>query len=161
MVTIFGDGQEMDQALAAVFDSYGSSTHVVTANTGWLATSDLVVARLDTQAGAGALRDLAQQDVRSSRIVCTCQDPGSDATVDDLAAVCSQCGEKHDVTLLWHPPFVATQLAEGADQPPGQTAIGILATELAEMIAREISVFTGPHFDQHSVTVSKDGKTTL
>ena len=159
MVTIFGDGQEMDRALAAVFDTYGSSTHVVTTNTGWLATSDLVVARLDTPAGAWALRDLVQQDVRSSRVVCTCQDPGSDATVDDLAAVCSQCGEKHHVTLLWHPP-VTPPLADGADQSPGQTRIGVLATELAETIAREISVVGGPQFDQRSVTVSKYGETS-
>lgn len=160
MVTIFGDGQEMDRALAAVFDRYGSSTHIVTTNTGWLATSDLVVARLDTPAGAVALRDLAQQDVHSSRIVCTCQAPGSDARAEDLAAVCAQCGEQHHVTLLWHPP-VATSLADGGDHPLGQNGNAVLATELAEVVAREISVFIGPQFDQHSVTVNEDGETTF
>ncbi|MDQ3155248.1 MAG: hypothetical protein M3Q98_00750 [Actinomycetota bacterium] len=161
MVTIFGDGQEMDRALAAVFDSHGSSTHLVTTATGWLTSSDLVVARLDTQAGVEALRDLAQQDVRSSRIVCTCQEPESVAAVEDLAAVCSQCGEQHHVTLLWHPPIETPSVDhDGAEEFPGGTGHPLLAADLAEVVARELSVFIGPQFDQHSVSVNEDGETT-
>jgi hypothetical protein len=149
----------MDHALAAVFDRHGSRTHVVTTPTGWLSTSDLVVARLDTPAGVVALRDLAHQESRSVRIVCTCQDPGSVATAEDLAAVCSQCGDRHHVTLLWHPPVAATSTDSRGHEKPA-TRQEVLATELAELVAREISVYVGPQFDQHSVSVNEDGEAT-
>lgn len=159
MVTIFGDGQELDGALAAVFDRYGSRTHVVTTPTGWLRTSDLVVARLDTPAGVVALRDLAHQEARSARIVCTCQDPGSVAAAEDLALLCSQCGDRHHVTLLWHPPVAASSTdSRGQEKPATHTGQQVPATDLAELVAHEISVFVGPQFDQRSVSINEDGE---
>ncbi|MGZ5368191.1 hypothetical protein [Aeromicrobium sp.] len=161
MVTIFGDGQEMDSALAAVFDRYGSRSHVVTTPTGWLRTSDLVVARLDTPAGVVALRDLANQETRSARIVCICQDPGSVATAEDLAMLCSQCGDRHHVTLLWHPPVAASSAeSHGQEKPATHSGQEVLATDLAELVVHEISVFVGPQFDQRSVSIDENGEPT-
>jgi hypothetical protein len=154
MVTIFGDGQEMDQALAAIFARFGSRIHIVTTPTGWVQSSDLVVARLDTQAGDVAIRDLAEKDAESSRIICTCVEPGSAETAQRLAAVCAKCGERHHVTLLWHPPLAESfNDCRDEEQSVSEAGDGVRATELAEIIKQEASAFAGPAFDQHAVRI--------
>jgi hypothetical protein len=150
MVTIFGDGEEIDHALAAAFVKKGSRTHIVTIATGWLESSDVVVARLDTPAGADALRDLEFHNTDSSRIICICKDPGSVEEASDLVSACSRSGSRHEVTLLWHPTVSPHQ----ADPQSAVDASGgeVSATRLADLVAREMSVFAGVGFDQHSVS---------
>lgn len=160
MVTIFGDGLAIDQAIAAEFGRQGSRTHVVTAETGWLATSDLVVVRLDTPAGAMAIRDLASRDSSSSRIICTCQDPGSAQMADSLAAACSRCGKLHHLTLLWHPPVASSSAKGRGDQKvPADAGQEVLATELAAVVAREDPAFGHPGFEEHVIGLSGSGRT--
>lgn len=160
MVTIFGDGLAIDQAIAAEFGRQGSRTHLVTTETGWLASSDLVVARLDTPAGAMAIRDLASHDSSSTRIICMCQDPGSRQTADSIAEACFRCGKLHHLTLLWHPP-VASSSTEGTgnERTLGKAGQEVLATELAAVVAREDPAFGQPGFEEHVVGLGDSGQT--
>lgn len=158
MVTIFGDGEEIDHALAAAFVRKGTRTHLVTTTTGWLESSDVVVARLDTPAGADALRDLERHDTNSSRIICICTDPGSREMASGLASACSRSGARHQVTLLWHPSVAASsvEVQAAVDVSGGEVS----ATRLADLVAREMTTFVEAGFDQHSVIFSAGAATT-
>lgn len=157
MVTIFGDGQEIDHALAAAFVKKGSRTHIITRATGWLESSDVVVARLDTPAGADALRDLELHGAGSSRIICICKDPGSAELASAVASACSRYGDQNEVTLLWHPSVSSPTDLQAAVEVSGEN---VSASQLAELVACEMSVFAGPGFDQHSVTVNSGRATS-
>lgn len=129
-VTLFGDGDLLDLALSDELGRRGCSTHAVTTLTGWLTTSTNAIIRLDTAAGERAMDDLVTRDVPATHLVAVC------ATIDDREATARldrlsrQCGDRHDVSLIWHAPF-GMRVADG-DTPP------LRPTELASTIADEI-----------------------
>lgn len=154
-VTLFGDRDALDEAISDELGRRGRSTHSVTTPVGWLRSATHAVIRLDTAAGERALRDLATHDVPATQVVAVCETPLDDATSARLDELCRQCGQHHEISLIWHPPFEVRLTEEGevpAVQPglaPGELAVTI-ADELGDQETRSSSPsFATQVFDPH------------
>jgi hypothetical protein len=102
-VTMFGDRDALDNALSDELGRRGRSTHSVTTPVGWLTSTTHAVVRLDTPSGDDAMRDLMTRDLPPTHIVAVCETPHeASARIDDA---CRRCGDRHEVSLIWHAAF--------------------------------------------------------
>lgn len=104
IVTLFGDNDALDHALSDELGRRGTRTHTVSVETGWLASATHAVVRIDTAAGALALRELTTGAQPPAHVVAVCE-ISDDSTADRLRELCRQCGEHHDMSLIWHSPL--------------------------------------------------------
>ena len=144
-VTLFGDRDVLDDALSDELGRRGCSTHAVSIPVGWLHTASHVVVRLDTVAGERAMRDLvASADAPATHVVAVCETT-DDATVSDrLSELCRQCGEQHDVSLIWIPPY---DLGAHPDGGRGEAADSrALASTIADEVGHQEAWTTAPSF---------------
>lgn len=137
-VTLFGSNHVLDDALSDELGQRGCRTHRVTVKTGWLSTATDAVIRIDTPAGAEALRDLGSAEHPSAHVVATCTVPLHEHQADLVRDLCRRCGERHDFSLIWHPSLVQTATASraGADLST-RTLAATVADELLGQAARD------------------------
>lgn len=141
-VTLFGDRDALDGALSDELGRRGCSTHSVSIPVGWLATARHVVVRLDTPTGERAMRELAASSTTpAAHVVAVCETPDDLATADRLSELCRQCGEQHDVSLIWHPPY-----EPGTDALGGVHAPMELAATIADEVGLQEAWATAPSF---------------
>lgn len=136
-VTLFGVSDALDHALGAQLEQRGCKTHVVSVPTGWLRSATHAVMRLDTAAGADALKALADTREPRSHVIAVCPDTGDVSESDRVRAMCRACGRHHDVSLIWHPPIVAAPPAPAEQAVVTQDA---LATTVADEMVEHSSV---------------------
>lgn len=133
-VTLFGARDALDTALSDELGRRGCSTHTVTTPVGWLTSVTQAVIRLDTASGESALHDLMAERRPPAHVVAVCQ-TSDEATSARLDALCRACGDSHEISLIWHPPFHVTL----DDLTVDPTLEPVLAPgELAATIADEI-----------------------
>ncbi|NRQ49163.1 hypothetical protein [Aeromicrobium stalagmiti] len=136
-VTVFGERDALDEALSAELGRRGCSTHSVTTPVGWLTSVSHAVIRLDTTTGEQAIRDLASRDAPASHVVIVCGTPTDAATTERLQDLCRQCGEHHDVSVIWHAPL-EVRLDEARRVLPAELTPA--PRDLAATIADEVGV---------------------
>lgn len=133
-VTLFGSSDALDHALSNELGRRGCNTHFVSVPMGWLTSATHAVIRLDTRAGAEALEQLAATEQPTSHVIAICPQETEAATRDRLDELCRECGQHHDVSLIWHPPLDAAM-------PDA------LASSIADEMADHLQ--TGPSFVAH------------
>ncbi|MGC5627553.1 hypothetical protein ACPYO6_04790 [Georgenia sp. Z1344] len=96
-VAVLGDGGRAELVIADALADRGARPHLLSVDLGWLTSVRAAVARLDSHAGAVAVRSLAEGDVEGARLVAV--GPVA-ADEDGWETVCRRCGERNDVTLV-------------------------------------------------------------
>ncbi|MRJ75510.1 hypothetical protein GEV29_03085 [Aeromicrobium sp. SMF47] len=150
-VTVFGVRDALGLALAHELDRRGCSTHAVTTALGWLTSTTNAVVRLDTMAGEQAFRDLVHVDSPAAHVVAVCEKPADEATSDRLVELCRQCGDKHDVSLIWHAPLeprMETVLGEPVVQ--SAPAPKDLALTIADEVGNQVVWTSAPSFAERT-----------
>ena len=104
-ITLFGNREEIDFALAEELERRGWSTHTVTSLTGWLPSSTHAVLRADTEAGRIALQQLSDGDQPPAHVVAVCERGEDDVATRLVHDLCETCGDEHDMSLIWHAPL--------------------------------------------------------
>jgi hypothetical protein len=104
-ITVFGDNDSLDHALTQELGRRGRRTHTVTVATGWLRSASHAILRIDTASGAIALRELTSREHPLAHVVAICEQPLDQHDTDRFREMCRQCGQHHDVSLIWHPPM--------------------------------------------------------
>lgn len=141
LVTVFGDHDALDAALNDELGRRGRNTHTISTPLGWITSVTHAVLRLNTETGVQALRELASRESPPSQIVAVCERSSDDLSSARVADLCRQCGEHHDVTLIWHEPFElriadAHEVQNAGPIPtPGELAVTI-ADEVTNQEAR-------------------------
>jgi hypothetical protein len=107
-VTLFGDRDALDTALSEELGRRGRSIHSVTTPVGWLRSVKHAVIRLDSASGERALRDLAAHDVPATQVGAVCETQLDDETSARIDRLCRACGDNHEISLIWHPPFAVS-----------------------------------------------------
>lgn len=113
-VTVFGERDALDVALSDELARRGRSTHTVTTPLGWLTSVTHAVVRLDTASGERALQDLAARDQPATQVVAVGPNPADDAASMRLDDLCRQCGQDHEISVVWHPPLEHRSPTPGA-----------------------------------------------
>ncbi len=134
-VTLFGDHDALDAALSEELGRRGCSTHAITTPVGWLDSVSHAVVRLDTLIGQNAMNALATRDAPATHVVAVCCTPTDDETSARLDELCRSCADRHDVSLIWHPPF-DIRLGESAHDP--LSTVTLVPDDLAATIADEV-----------------------
>lgn len=133
-VTLFGDSDALDHALSDQLDRRGCRTHSVSVPMGWLRSATHAVMRLDTAAGAEALKELSTTQEPHSHVIAVCPEPVDSSESDRLREMCRACGMHHDVSLIWHPPLdAAGPSAKGAASVRDATQ-ALAATVVDELV---------------------------
>ena len=161
-VTLFGDNDALDHALSDQLGRRGCRTHFVSVPTGWLRSATHAIMRLDTDAGADALRQLAETPQPRSHVIAVCPEPVDSSESDRVREMCQACGVHHDISLIWHPRLetdMAAALARPADAVAADAKVATnalavtVAAEMAEhstvgkpsFVTRPFVVDSGPH----------------
>ena len=133
-VTLFGVHDALDSALSDELARRGRSTHSVSTPVGWLSSSTQAVVRLDTLSGDLAMRDLLARDIAPSHVVAVCEEPSDSATSSRIEELCRRGGAQHEISLLWHAPFVIPPLGsvDGSAPTPAD-----LASAIADEVGRQ------------------------
>jgi hypothetical protein len=153
-VTLFGASDPLDHALGMQLEQRGCKTHYVSVPTGWLRSSTHAVMRLDTAAGAEALKMLAETQAPRSHIVAVCPEPVDTSEADRLREMCRTCGMHHDVSLIWHPPLSADGVAPRPDSAGEVTTHALAATVADEVVAH--TTVARPSFATRPFIVGSD-----
>ena len=132
-VTLFGDSDSLDHALGTQLERRGCRTHYVSVPTGWLRSSTHAVMRLDTAAGAEALKELSVTDQPYSHVIAVCPESVDSSESDRVRDMCRACGMHHDVSLIWHPPLDADVTTS-----PGVQTESVATTALAAQVVDEV-----------------------
>ncbi|MFC5676871.1 hypothetical protein [Aeromicrobium endophyticum] len=147
-VTLFGDRDALGAAISDELGRRGCSTHSVTTPMGWLASVTHAIVRLDTRAGEQALSDLTSREMPATHVVAVCATSDDELAAARLDHLCRQCGDSHDVSMIWHAPFgLPTGSLDGAM---------VRASELASSIADHIgSQDAAPAFSSSTFAPSR------
>src|SRR5690606_5808448 len=111
----------------------GGRTHTVSTASGWFSSVTCAVVRLDSAAGAIALRELMVGSAAPTRVIAIGQEAQDPTVKDQLSELCRRCGAHHEVSLMWYPPMNDVGAGSPAD------ADGVPAAELAATVADEVS----------------------
>lgn len=139
-VTLFGDSDPLDHALSAQLERRGCKTHFVSVPTGWIRSATHAVMRLDTAAGAEALKELADTRQPRSHVIAVCPEPAEASESDRVREMCQACGRHHDVSLIWHPPIGADTGAPAKHPADTKATTEALAATVAEEMVEHASV---------------------
>jgi hypothetical protein len=146
IITLFGDNEPLDRALSEELGRRGSRTHTVSVATGWLSSVTHAIVRLDTAAGAVALRELTTGEHPPAHVVATCEKPEDSLTSDRLSELCRRCGDHHDVALIWHPHLPPEPPRGQRDAPARDLSTGILASTVADAVQERAVTGRAPSF---------------
>lgn len=134
-VTLFGEGDPLDHALGTQLEQRGCRTHYVSVPTGWLRSATHAVMRLDTAAGAEALKELSETQQPHSHVIAVCPETADSSESDRVREMCRACGMHHDVSLIWHPPLdTEATTTEGAST--GSVEANALAAKVVDEMMR-------------------------
>jgi hypothetical protein len=139
-VTLFGDGDPLDHALSDELSRRGCKTHHVSVPTGWIRSATHAIMRLDTEAGAEALEQLAHTRQPRSHVIAVCPQAVDAAESDRVSEMCRACGVRHDVSLIWHPPLDASPVSTPLSSSDTAVATHALATTVADEMVEHLSV---------------------
>lgn len=139
-VTVFGDNDALDHALGAQLERLGCKTHFVSVPTGWLRSAAHAVVRLDTEAGADALKQLADTPEPRSHVIAVCPELTDRAESDRLHEICRGCGQHHHVSLIWHPRLDADMTTFGGAPSTLTAATTALAASVVDEMVDHASV---------------------
>ncbi|MFI5429419.1 hypothetical protein [Aeromicrobium sp. UC242_57] len=114
-VTLFGDRDDLDQALGDELARRGCSTHIITTSLGWLDSTTHAVIRLGTPTGDKAMEALATTDTPAAHLVGVCQSTTDDAEAEHIRAAWAASSEHHVASLIWHEPVDLLQTT--VDEP--------------------------------------------
>lgn len=144
-VTLFGNRDALDAALSDELGRRGCSTHSVTTPMGWLTSVTHAIVRLDTRAGEQAMSDLTSREIPATHVIAVCVTSDDEVAAARLDHLCRQCGDSHDVSMIWHAPF---------DLPAGGLDGALVrASELASSIIDHIgSQDAAPAFSSSTFT---------
>jgi hypothetical protein len=147
-VTLFGDRDALDTALSDELGRRGRSIHSVTTPLGWLTSVTHAVVRLDSAPGERAMQDLALRDVPATHVVAVCETPLDEVTSGRLDELCRQCGDHHEISVIWHPPLEVSVTDDAAGDATAQTVLvpGELATTIADAVGRQETHASEPSF---------------
>ncbi|MCW2750091.1 MAG: hypothetical protein JWR83_1201 [Aeromicrobium sp.] len=148
-VTLFGDHDAIDQAISEELGRRGCRTHSINIETGWLPSTTHAVVRLDTAAGASALRGLTAAQGEGAHVVAICEDPSTSPAADRLRLLCEECSTSHEVSLIWHGPITTTPVRPDAADPP----VRHLALAVVDEMADQTPGSASPSFSTRSVAV--------
>lgn len=104
-ITMFGNRDLLDTTLSDELGRRGCSTHAVTTPMGWLTSVTNAVIRLDTASGERAMADLTARHLAATHVVAVCATSDDELAWARLDQLCRQCGDDHDVSLIWHAPL--------------------------------------------------------
>jgi hypothetical protein len=133
-VTLFGDSDPLDRALGTQLERHGCRTHHVSVPTGWLRSATHAVMRLDTAAGAEALKELSETQEPHSHVVAVCPESVDSSEFDRVRDMCRACGRHHDVSLIWHPPLDAEVTSTMGGSTENVAANALAAKVVDEMM---------------------------
>jgi hypothetical protein len=133
-VTLFGERDALDIALSDELGRRGCGTHSISIPVGWLHTTRYAVLRLETVSGDLALRELTDQDEPASHVVAVCERPANSGDASRIEELCRQCGDHHDVSLIWHAPMGESPVLDARSGRAPDPA------DLASTIADEIGL---------------------
>ncbi len=143
-ITLFGDNGQIDHALSAELGRRGCRTHAVSVDTGWLASAQNVICRIDTEVGQRALEGLAGRERPPAKVIAIGEQPADEHDSRRLHDLCEECGRHHDVSLIWHSPVAE---ASNSNRPP----IDELAASVADEVAAQIDSADGHSFTSRFV----------
>ena len=135
-VTLFGDNDPLDPALGTQLERHGCRTHVVSVPTGWLRSATHAVMRLDTAAGAEALKELSETQQPHSHVIAVCPESIDSSESDRVRDMCRACGMHHDVSLIWHPPLEAADVTSIMGGSTENIAANALAAKVVDEMMR-------------------------
>ena len=146
-VTLFGDSDPLDRALGTQLERRGCRTHFVSVPTGWIRSATHADMRLDTAAGAEALKELSRTPQPYSHVIAVCPETVDPSESDRVRDMCRACGMHHDVSLIWHPPLDHEVTAIGGVPSESVTTNALAAKVVDEMMrssAGQLPVGTPP-----------------
>lgn len=147
-VTVFGDRDLLDVALSTELGRRGCSTHAVTTPTGWLTSSTNAIIRLDTASGEHAMNDLVRRQMPATHVVAVCATSDDAEVVARLDLLSRQCGDRHDVSLIWHAPLGMKLAEDGAPVlRPSE-----LAASIVDEIGHQQAWTSAPSFTAQTFT---------
>jgi len=152
-VTIFGDGSALDHDIAEQLIKRGAEAAIVTVPIGWPDAVKFAVARVDTDAGEDAMRDLASHESSAARVICTCENRQTLALAREIRATCVDCSDQNLISLLWHP-----RVGDGDEQQAAGQAIR--PDDLAFVVAREYMTTGRKRLIEQSVVLDEFGRAT-
>lgn len=147
-VTLFGDRDALDQAISDELERRGCRIHSVSVESGWLASTTNAVVRLDSAAGASALRGLTAASGPGVHLVATCAEPPATLDAARLRHLCEECGASHDVSLIRHGAIV-TAPESAADVP--ELPVRALAVAVVDEITEQTAGSAEPSFSTRAI----------
>ncbi|MCW2771370.1 MAG: hypothetical protein JWR27_2803 [Aeromicrobium sp.] len=145
-VTLYGERDVLDVALSQELGRRGCSTHAVSTPLGWLRSAKYAVLRLTTPSGDLALRELTDQDEPPTHVVAVCEKPVDNGDASRIEELCRQCGQHHDVTLIWHQPMDRFSAADTLNGPTPAPTPADLAATIADEIGVQRDATDAPSF---------------
>lgn len=139
-VTVFGDHDVLDAALSQELGRRGCSTHTVTTPTGWLSSASHAIVRVDSRAGTSAIEDLVRRDAPAAHVVVVVETSGDDVLSSRVEGLCRECGDLHDVSVIWHAPLVDPEDLSSAPTPSD------LATAIVDEVGQQEAWTSAPSF---------------
>lgn len=127
-VTLFGERDELDEAIGDELARRGCSTHVITVTMDWLPSTTHAIFRLGTPTGDQAMLDLAATAAETTRIAAVCESSSDATRTEAIQAAWVTSSQGHLAALVWHEPFDV--LRSGVPQ---------LAREIADQIYSPVS----------------------
>ncbi len=146
-ITMFGERDEVGDALSQELGRRGCRTHAVSVETGWLASASNAICRIDTVVGQRAMEALAGRERPRATVIAVCEKPRDEYASKRLHDLCQECGRHHDVTLIWHSPVAE---APATDHPPLEP----LAVAVADQASAQVNVAGGSSFTTRYVDLA-------
>jgi hypothetical protein len=126
-VTLFGDRDALDRAISDELERRGCRIHSVSIESGWLASTTNAVVRLDSAAGASALRGLTAASGPGVHVVATSVEPPTTPDSARLRHLCEECGANHEVSLIRHEQIAMRPVEIAAtDLPVRHLAVAVV-----------------------------------
>lgn len=138
-VTLFGDRDALDQAISDELQRRGCRIHSVSVESGWLDSATNAVVRLDSAAGASALRGLTAARGPGVHLVATCEHSAETLDSARLRHLCEECSAGHDVSLIRHDPIGSGEqdsTPDAEDEPVRHVALAVV-NEVTEQTSGE------------------------
>lgn len=150
IITLFGDHDVLDHALTNELARRGRPTHTVSVATGWLTSATHAIMRIDTASGAVALRELTARKHPRAQVVAMCEKPSDMQDTERLKEMCQQCGQHHDVSLIWHPAMEPGPSYHAGIQPAPERPTIDLAVTVADAVEERALASSVPSFETHT-----------
>lgn len=145
-VTVFGNHDELDNALGEELCRRGWRAHLVSVRTGWLQSAKNAIVRVDTESGASAIQELADDGHDPVHLVALCENRPDDWGLEAVRETVSECGARHDTSLMWHRPVDSTLLEPANEADTADRPVDLLASAIADEVSHQGTSSADPSF---------------